>query len=90
MGPERRLTVLKEQLRSTGRRFDEGTILTKIHKQRRVPGVVQAVEIEVIEAPLSPEREKHRLGLRQMGSPFRSIPTAKKMLETLFDLLEGN
>jgi len=90
VGPERRLTVLKEQLRSTGRRFDEGTILTKIHKQRRVPGVVEAVEIEVIEAPLSPKKEKHRLGLRQMGSPFRSIPTAKKMLETLFDLLEGN
>ncbi len=83
------VTVLKDQLCRTGRRFDEWTILTKIHQQRRVPGVVEAVVGDVIEAPLSPRREKHHLGLRQTGSPFRSIPTAKKMLETLFDLLEG-
>ena len=87
-GPERPLTVLKEQLCRTGSCFDEQTILTKIHQQRRVPGVVEAVDGEVIEAPL-PGRAKHRLGLRQTGSPFRSIPTAKKLLETLFDLLEG-
>ena len=53
------------------------------------PGVVQAVDGEIIPAPLSPRREKHRLGLQQMGSPFTSIPTAQSMLETLFDLLEG-
>jgi hypothetical protein len=51
--------------------------------------VVEAIDAEVIKAPLSPGREKHRLGLWQTGSPFRRIPTAKKMLETLFDLLEG-
>jgi hypothetical protein len=55
----------------------------------RVPGVVEAVDSEIIGAPLSPGRVKHRLGLRQTGSPFTSIPTAKKVLETLFDLLEG-
>jgi hypothetical protein len=86
---DRSPTVLKEQLCRTGRRFDEWTILTKIHRPTIVPGVVEAVGSEIIDAPLSPERKKHRLWLRQMGSPFTSIPTAKKVLETLFDLLEG-
>ena len=82
-------TVIKEQLCRTGRRFNELSILTKIHQPMNVPGVVEAVGGEIIAAPLSPGREKHRLGLRQTGLPFTSIPTAKKMLETLFDLLEG-
>jgi hypothetical protein len=82
-------TVLKEQLCRTGRRFDELTILTKIYQPTNVPGVVEAVGGEIIPGPLSSGREKHSLGLRQTGSPFTSIPTAKIMLETLFDLLEG-
>jgi hypothetical protein len=81
--------VFKEQLCRTGRRFDELTILTKIHRGKKVPGVVEAVFGEIIEAPLSPERQRHLLGLPQTGSPFTSIRTAKKMLEMLFDLLEG-
>jgi hypothetical protein len=88
-GDNRTPTVLKDQLCRTGRRFDELTILTKIHQPRVVPGVVQVVDGEIIPAPLSPGREKHRLGLRQTGSPFVSIPTSKIILETLFDLLEG-
>ncbi len=88
-GDDRPPTVLKEQLCRIGRRFNELEILTKIHQPMNVPGVVEAVGGERIAAPLSPEREKHRLGLRQTGSPFTSIRTAKKMLETLFDLLEG-
>ena len=57
----------------------------------RVPGVVEAVVDEVTDnhRHLSPGREKHRLGLRQMGLPFASIPMPKKVLETLFDILEG-
>ena len=82
-------SVIKEQLRRTGRPFDELTILSKIHRPVTVPGVVEAVWGETIEDTLCPERKKHRLGLRQRGSPFKSIPMAKKMLETLFDLLEG-
>jgi hypothetical protein len=82
-------TVLKEQLCRAGRRFNEFTILTKIHQPTNVPGVVEAVDGEIIATPLSPGREKHRLGLRQTGLPFTSIRTAKKMLEMLFDLLEG-
>ena len=78
-----------KQLCQTGRRFDKLTILTKIHQPVNVPGVVQAVGGEIIPAPLSPGREKHHLGLQQMGSPFTSIPMTQSMLETLFDLLEG-
>ncbi len=88
-GDDRPPTVLKEQLCRSGRRFNELTILTKIHQPMNVPGVVEAIDGDIIEAPLSPGREKHCLGLRQTGSPFTSIRTAKKMLETLFDLLEG-
>jgi hypothetical protein len=86
---DRTPTVLKDQLCRTGRRFNELMLLTKIHQPTIVPGVVEAVDGEIIAAPLSPERERHRLGLSQTGSPFMSIPTAKIMLETLFDLLEG-
>jgi hypothetical protein len=88
-GPERTFTVLKQQLCRTGGRSDELSILEKIHRPNRVPGVVEAVDGEVTVAPLSPGRAKYLLGLRQTGLPFRSIPTAKKMLEILFDLLEG-
>ena len=88
-GADMSLTVIKEQLCRTGQHFDELTILTKIHQPVNVPGVVQAIGGEIIPAPLSPRREKHRLGLRQTGLPFTSIPTAQSMLETLFDLLEG-
>ena len=82
-------SAIKEQLCRAGRRFDEFTILSKIHGPKTVPGVVEAVWGEIIEDTLSSERKKHRLGLRQTGLPFTSIRTAKKMLETLFDLLEG-
>ena len=88
-GGDRPPTVLKEQLCRAGRRFSELTILTKIHQPTNVPGVVEAVDGEIIAAPLSPGREKHRLGLLQTGLPFTSIRTVKKMLEMLFDLLEG-
>ena len=86
---DRTSTVFKEQLCQTGRRFDEWAILTKIHRPKNVPGVVVAINHEIVETRMPPEREKHRLGLRQVGSPFTTIPTAKMMLGTLFDLLEG-
>jgi hypothetical protein len=81
--------VIKEQLCRTGSRFDEFTILTNIHQLITVPGVVEAIWGETIEATLSSKRKKHHLGLWQRGMPFTSIPMARKMLETLFDLLEG-
>jgi hypothetical protein len=86
----RALTVLKDQLCRLDTRFDEQSILNRIHQPTRVPGVVEAVHFQIIENPLTGERQKHRLGLRQTGSPFMSILTVRKMLETLFDILEGN
>jgi hypothetical protein len=86
------LTVLKDQFCRVGRRFEELTILNKhVHKPERVPGVVVAAYGEQINLPLSVsnERCKHRLGLGESGSPFTSIPTLSKVLETLFDVLEG-
>ncbi|KAH9975767.1 hypothetical protein BGW80DRAFT_1558942 [Lactifluus volemus] len=83
------LAVIKEQLCQDRRRFDELEILQKVHQPVRVPGVVQGVYGEVITSPQSVEgRCKRRLGLSESGLPFTSIPTPRKMLETLFDLLE--
>ena len=70
-GADKSLTVIKEQLCQTGRRFDELTILTRIHQPANVPGMVQAIDGEIIPAPLSPGREKHRLGLRLTSLSLR-------------------
>jgi len=72
------------------RRFKELTILNDyVHEPTRVPGVVVAVYGEEIKPLWSEKRCKHRLGLRESGSLFTSIPTLYKVLETLFDVLEG-
>ena len=84
------LTILKDQFCRVKRRFEELTTLNKyVHKPERVPGVVVAAYGEQIKSPVSEERCKHRLGLEESGSPFMSIPTLSKVLETLFDVLEG-
>ena len=85
------LTVLKDQLCRAGTRFDEETILRTIHRKRVVPGVVEAVHHETIRNRWSEvsKRDHHRFGLRQLGLPFTSIPTPRKVLEVLFDVLEG-
>jgi hypothetical protein len=86
------LTVVKDQLCRVGTQFYEYDILKRVHSPEKVPGVVEAVYHEVIKIPrdFCPSREKHRLGLRQMGKPFTSIPTVAQMLEIVFDTLEGN
>ena len=85
------VVVIKDQLCRVGRRFNELGILERVHGPGRVPGVVTAEYSEVVATqPLKGEgRCKHCLGLSELGSPFTSIPTLQKMLETLFDLLEG-
>ncbi|KIO29031.1 hypothetical protein M407DRAFT_21777 [Tulasnella calospora MUT 4182] len=88
-----KLTVLKDQVCRIRNRFDEHEILELVHKPGRVPGVVEAVYHKSIELPsqldhLKVGKIKHRLGLRQLGSPFASIPTAKEMLRVAFDLVE--
>ena len=85
------LTVLKDRLCRAGTRFDEEMILSAIHEKGVVPGVVEAVHHETIRNRWSEvsKRDKHRFGLRQLGLPFMSIPTPRKVLEVLFDVLEG-
>jgi hypothetical protein len=93
------LTVLKDQFCRVQRRFEEFTILNEyVHKPERVPGVVVAAyggkcDLPLFNLPSTQTKEgarcKHRLGLGESGSPFTSIPTLSKVLETLFDVLEG-
>lgn len=86
------LTVVKDQLSRPDSRFDEYTILTgHVHSPEKVPGVVEAVCHQLVEIPesLGVSRVKHRIGLRQSGSPITSIPTLRGMLEVVFDVLEG-
>ena len=84
------LTVLKDQMCQAKTRFDEYQILTRVHGPEKVPGVVEAVYHEVIATPFCESREKHRMGLQQVGQPFLSIPTLRQALEMIFDILEGN
>ena len=85
------LTVLKDQLCRIGTRFDEEKILKTIHGKGVVPGVVETVHHETIQNRWSDviKRDKQRFGLRQFGLPFTSIPTPRKVLEVLFDVLES-
>ncbi|KAG8926757.1 hypothetical protein FRC00_002598 [Tulasnella sp. 408] len=91
----KKLTVLKDQVCRTGRRFAEHEILGRVHDPKRVPGVVELVYHKEIGLPSQLEdlrigRMKHRHGLRQLGSPFASIPTVKEMLKVAFDTVEGS
>jgi hypothetical protein len=56
-----------------------------------MPGVVEAV-YTLIGMPerFDVARKKHRIGLRQSGSPITSVPTLNTMLEIVFCVLEGN
>ena len=85
------LTVFKDQLCRPDPRFDEYTILTHINGREEMPGVVEAVYHKSIDIPerFDVARKKHRMGLRQSGSPITSVPTLKGMLEIVFDVLEG-
>ncbi|KAG8889988.1 hypothetical protein FRB99_003928, partial [Tulasnella sp. 403] len=80
------------QVCQLGNRFNEYEILELVHQPKSVPGVVEAVYHDRIKLPsqlddLHNRRVKHRHGLRQLGSPFASIPTVKEMLQVAFDML---
>jgi hypothetical protein len=88
----RPLTVVKDQLCRVGTQFYEQSILTQVHSPEKVPGVIEPVYHEVMKIPgdLCKSREKHRMGLRQIGKPFTTIPTVAQVLEIVFDILEGS
>ena len=82
--------ILKDQICRVKRGSGDLRILKEyVHKPEQVPGVVVATYGERIESSVYKGRCKHRLGLGESGSPFMSIPTLSKVLETLFDVLEG-
>ena len=87
------LTVLKDQLCRLETQFNEHVILNHIHDQGKVPGVVEPVYHESITIPPflpdSKRKEKHRIGLVQLGKPFSTITTLRQMLDIVFDILEG-
>ena len=84
------LTILKDQYCQVKRCFEELTILNEyVHKPEHVPGMVVATYGKHIKSPYSKERCKHHLRLEESRSPFMSIPMLSKVLEMLFDILEG-
>ena len=87
----KRLTVLKDQLCRLGSRFNEHTILSRVHNPEPIPGVAEMVYSKIIEIPqfLGWDRAKYRTGLCQSGFPFASIPNLQQVLEVTFDTLEG-
>ena len=84
------LAVLKEQLCRHPTRFDEHGILSRVHCPESVPGVIEEVYHELLEAPFCDYRKKYRMGLRDLGKPFMTIHTVQQMLEIVFDILEGD
>jgi hypothetical protein len=90
-----RFAVVKDQLCREGTRSPEHDILKRIHRPQTVPGVVEAVFHEIVQLPpkvvaLNIGRDKHRHGLRQLGTPFGEIPAVKEMLQTAYDIIEGD
>ena len=84
--------MIEDQLCNYDTQFNEHLILDAIHAKRTVPGVVEMVHKATVDSPpfIARYRQKYRTGLRQIGSPFMSIPTPRKVLEIVFGLLEGN
>ncbi|KAG8946856.1 hypothetical protein FRC04_011403 [Tulasnella sp. 424] len=89
------LSVLKDQFCRLGTQFNEQDILNRIHTPEKVPGVVEMVYHKMMDLPYLEEldvqvrRGKNRIGVRQLGTPFKSISTLQEMLRTVFDLLEA-
>jgi hypothetical protein len=95
--------LIKEQYVEPSRRFKEGPILKKIHRDGDFPGVVRLdyhenvknndQEISVEEEPKEPEskakRVKTRLVLKDRGTPLEEVGTMRELLMGVYDLLEG-
>ena len=84
------VTVIKDQLCRHETRFNEAEILTHIHRNGPVPGVVQSAFHEVNDNTFVRSRRQFRTGLQQLGRSIMSIDNVKALLEALFDILECN
>jgi hypothetical protein len=91
--------VIKEQFIETGRRFEEGPILGKIHEGGRFPGVVRLDEhaypqkdnqnISVSSGLPMVTRQKTRLVLKDKGPRLADAKTLRELLMGIYDLLES-
>jgi hypothetical protein len=89
--------VIKEQYIETTRRFEEGSILTKIHENGTVPGVVrpgwfgsvQASENELIVEGRKSKRKKTRVVLLDKVPSIMDAKTPREVLVAMYDLLES-
>lgn len=92
-GDSIRPAILKDQFCLESTRLTEHEILELLHKDKKVPGVVEAVYSKIVQLPelagSNIERIKFRNGLRQMGTPFMGISNVKALLRVAYDTLEG-
>ena len=96
--------IIKEQYIETSRRFNEGAILEKAHREKKTfPGVVRAGwsgpvksgEKDLIVQWKDPktgeiyERKKTRVVLLDKGGPIMDAKTPREVLVAMYDLLES-
>ncbi|KIJ27542.1 hypothetical protein M422DRAFT_784867 [Sphaerobolus stellatus SS14] len=90
--------VIKDMWRDTRRRFDEGSLLQKIHKDGFVPGVVRPISsgpvedvfVEDKEGDVVRKREKRRLVMGTRGLPLSSCKTLLDFLKVMYDVIEAH
>jgi hypothetical protein len=70
----------------------EAGLLKQIHENHPIPGVVQVLDQadeSKITCSIGKQRQKVRLGLKDVGIPFIDIQTPYGVLVVIYDLLEG-
>ena len=88
------ITVIKDQYCYRGHRFNESEVLSHVHAEEEIPGVVHMAHSEDVkrddDTPVcSGVRYKKRIGLVEYGKPFMDLKTPLEALEAIYDLLES-
>jgi hypothetical protein len=88
------VTVIKDEYRRPGRRFNEAEILHHIHAEEEIPGIVHIAHSETVmqvhNIPVcSGDRQKNRIGLSRYEKPFMDLKTPLAALMVIYDLLES-
>ena len=96
--------MIKEQYIKTARRFNEGALLEKVHREKKnFPGVVRAgwdgpvkvgekdlvVELEDPVTGETSKRKKTRMVLLDKGGSIMDAKTPREALVAMYDLLES-
>jgi hypothetical protein len=88
------ITVIKDRYCYRGHRFNEAEVLTHVHAEEEIPGVVHMAHSEDVTrsdgTPVcSGDRYKKRIGLVEYGKPCMDLKTPLEALEAIYDLLEN-